>query len=81
MPMLSPMTYTSTWSLTVRGFVRKKKASVRWKSEMETMMVLAAMSGMAGESVVRGGARAMGVDVRGVEDAGVVGVYYGRGWE
>ena len=48
MPMLSPMTKTMACSSMVRGLVRKKKARVRWKREMEVMMVLAAMSGMAG---------------------------------
>lgn len=48
MPMLSPMTKTMACSSMVRGLVRKKKARVRWKRETEVMMVLAAMSGMAG---------------------------------
>lgn len=51
MPMASPMTKTIAWSAIVPGSVRKKKASVRWKSEMEVMIVRAEMSAMVGGSL------------------------------
>lgn len=38
-PMASPIMNTSVWSATVEGAVRKKKAMVMWKREMELMMV------------------------------------------
>lgn len=37
------------WSAIVLGLVRKKKARVRWKRQMEVMMVLAEMSAMMGD--------------------------------
>jgi hypothetical protein len=39
MPIASPIMKTSVWSATVDGDVRKKKAKVMWKREMELMMV------------------------------------------
>lgn len=43
-PMASPSTYTTAWSATVPGLVRKKKPKVIWKKEMEVMIVFADMS-------------------------------------
>jgi len=40
-PIASPIINTSVWSAIVCGFVRKKKASVTWKSESEVMIVAA----------------------------------------
>jgi len=39
--MASPIIKTSVWSAIACGFVRKKKASVTWKSESEVMIVAA----------------------------------------
>ena len=46
--MLSPNRYTTAWSDTAAGLVRKKKASVRWKREREVMIVRADMSAILG---------------------------------
>jgi hypothetical protein len=43
-PIASPSIKTRVWSAIVCGFVRKKKASVMWKSEREVMIVAAEMS-------------------------------------
>jgi hypothetical protein len=48
--MASPRTHTRAWSAMDMGFVKKKKARVMWKREMEVKMVFADMSAMvAGE--------------------------------
>lgn len=44
--MASPMTNTMAWSAMVPGLVRKKKASVTWKSEMDVRIVRADISAM-----------------------------------
>ena len=40
-PIASPIINTSVWSAIVCGFVRKKKASVTWKSDRDVMIVAA----------------------------------------
>lgn len=50
MPIDSPIIQTSAWSATVIGFVRKKKASVMWKSEREVRIVFAEMRAMMGKA-------------------------------
>lgn len=51
-PMASPRTHTRAWSAMDSGFVKKKKASVMWKREMEVKMVFADMSAMIASSAV-----------------------------
>jgi hypothetical protein len=43
-PIASPIMKTRVWSAIVRGFVRKKKASVMWKSDRDVMIVAAEMT-------------------------------------
>ena len=47
MPIASPIMKTSVWSAMEDGFVRKKKARVMWKREMELMMVAPEMRPIA----------------------------------
>lgn len=76
------------WSARVAGLVRKKKPRVRWKRQIEVMIVLADMSAMVavvggclpeGWWKVRGGARgSLGVVVVVVVLSWVVGLEAGR---
>lgn len=43
-PIASPIMNTSVWSAIEPGEVRKKKASVTWKSEMDVMIVAPEMT-------------------------------------
>lgn len=59
MPMDEPRTHTRAWSAMVAGLVRKKKARVMWKREMEVMIVVPEMRAMMGCGLV------LGLNVRG----------------